>query len=248
MQLFLKKALRMRLLLFAVFFSPGLSLFGQSKQVCFSFDDLPVVSYGITDTVYQKNLIDKLIVSLVSNKIPAIGFVNESKLFDRNGINRFQVELLNSWVDNGLDLGNHTYSHPDYNSASFEDFTRDILKGETITREILNSKGRSVRYFRHPFLHVGNTKARADSLNGFLFDHGYRVAPVTIDNEDYLFASAYEKSARKKDKKLMTKIGHDYVTYMEMKLKYFESKNSSIRKSRGLQKMNRRIRKRAMDY
>jgi len=28
-------------------------LFAQKKQVCFSFDDLPVVNYGITDSVYQ---------------------------------------------------------------------------------------------------------------------------------------------------------------------------------------------------
>lgn len=218
----------MRLSLFAVLFFAGLPLFGQSKQVCFTFDDLPVVNYSITDTVYQKDLIDKLVVSLVRNKIPAIGFVNEIKLYDNDVINRFQLELLNSWVDNGLDLGNHTYSHPDYNSVSFEDFTRDLIKGETITRNILNSKGRSVRYFRHPFLHTGNTKARADSLNDFLFKKGYLVAPVTIDNEDYLFASAYYKAGRKNDKELMSQIGHDYITYMEKKLKYFEREADSL--------------------
>lgn len=218
----------MRLSLFAVLFFPGLSLFGQPKQVCFTFDDLPVVNYGISDTVYQKDLIDKLVVSLVKNKIPAIGFVNEIKLYDNDVINRFQLELLNSWVDNGLDLGNHTYSHPDYNSVSFEYFTRDLIKGETVTRNILNSKGRSVRYFRHPFLHTGNTKARADSLNDFLFKKGYLVAPVTIDNEDYLFASAYYKAGRKKDKELMSQIGHDYITYMEKKLKYFEIQSDSL--------------------
>ena len=217
-----------RLLIFIVLFFSGLVSSGQSKQVCFSFDDLPVVSYGLSDTVYQKGIIDKLIVSLVRNKIPAIGFVNEIKLHDNDVINRFQLELLNSWVDNGLDLGNHTYSHPDYNSVSFEVFTQDLIKGETITRNILNSKGKSVRYFRHPFLHTGNTKARADSLNYFLFKKGYLVAPVTIDNEDYLFASAYYKAGRKKDKELMSQIGHDYITYMEKKLKYFEIQSDSL--------------------
>ena len=217
-----------RLFSFIILFISGLVSYGQSKQVCFSFDDLPVVNYGISDTVYQKGIVDKLIVSLVRNKIPAIGFVNEIKLYDKDGINRFQLGLLNSWVDNGLDLGNHTYSHPDYNSVSYEDFTRDVVKGETMTRTILNSKGRSLRYFRHPFLHTGNTKARSDSLNRFLLDNGYLVAPVTIDNEDYLFASAYEKAGRKKDKELMTQIGHDYISYMEKKLKYFEIQSDSL--------------------
>jgi peptidoglycan/xylan/chitin deacetylase (PgdA/CDA1 family) len=196
--------------------------FGQVKQVCFSYDDLPVVSYGISDTGYQKYLMDKLILSLRRNKIPAIGFVNEGKLFGDKGVNQFQVELLKSWVSAGLDLGNHTYSHPDYNSASFNDFTRDVLKGETISKEIAKSMGKSIRYFRHPFLHVGTTKAKADSLESFLRVNGYLPAPVTIDNDDYLFALAYKRAIANEDSSLSLKIGHDYIIYMENKLRFYE--------------------------
>jgi peptidoglycan/xylan/chitin deacetylase (PgdA/CDA1 family) len=212
----------MKILTFLILIIPGLLSFGQKKQVCFSFDDLPVVSYGVTDTIFQKNLIDKLVLSLKDNKIPAIGFVNEIKLYNNQGIIRFQVELLKKWADNGSDLGNHTYSHPDYNVESFNDFSQDILKGETVTKEILNSKNKSIRYFRHPFLHVGNTKVKADSLSDFLSDHGYITAPVTIDNEDYLFALAYSRAKIKADTNMMIKIGHDYIDYMESKLKYYE--------------------------
>jgi peptidoglycan/xylan/chitin deacetylase (PgdA/CDA1 family) len=195
---------------------------GQQKQVCFSFDDLPVVNYGITDSVFQKNLMGKLILSLKTYKIPAIGFVNEKKIYDKDGIIQYQVDLLKHWADNGLELGNHTYAHVDYNSTTFNEYSSDILKGETITKEILNTHGRSIRYFRHPYLHVGNTKAKADSLSSFLVNQGYHVAPVTIDNEDYLFALAYKRAMEKKDAGLMRQIGHDYIHYMEMKLIYFE--------------------------
>lgn len=212
----------MKILLLFILIIPGLLSFGQKKKVCFSFDDLPVVTYGITDPDFQKNLIDKLILSLKSNKIPAIGFVNEAKLFNNQGKIQFQVDFLNNWVDNGLDLGNHTYSHPDYNTTSFKNYSTDILKGETVTKEILNKKNKSIKYFRHPFLHVGNTKEKADSLSNFLHNHGYIVGPVTIDNEDYLFAKAYKKAIEKTDTKMMIKIGHDYLDYMESKLKYFE--------------------------
>lgn len=212
----------MKILAFFILIIPGILSFGQKKQVCFSFDDLPIVSYGITDTSFQKNLIDKLVLSLKNNKIPAIGFVNETKLYNNQSIIQFQVELLNKWAGNGLDLGNHTYSHSDYNTKSFNDFSQDILKGETVTKEILNSKNKSIKYFRHPFLHVGNTKAKADSLSNFLFNHGYIAAPVTIDNEDYLFALAYKRAIVKGDTNMMIKIGHDYIDYMERKLKYYE--------------------------
>ena len=106
-----------------------------------------------------------------------------------------------------MDLGNHTFSHPDYNSVAFKDYSEDILKGETITKKILHKKGKSLRYFRHPFLHVGNSKIKADSLSDFLLKKGYKVAPVTIDNDDYLFALAYKRAAVKKDTKIYYKIG-----------------------------------------
>ena len=197
--------------------------FGQRKEVCFSFDDLPVVSYGMPDTVFQKELFDNLISGLNQNRIPAVGFVNEKKLFNSEGnLNEFQVRLLQTWSDHNLELGNHTFSHPDYNLTSFKDFTQDILKGEIITKKILFIKGKTIRYFRHPFLHLGNTKEKTDSLDNFLSDHGYTTAPVTIDNEDYLFAVAYKRAKVKNDTLLTKQIGNDYINYMWKKLKYYE--------------------------
>jgi peptidoglycan/xylan/chitin deacetylase (PgdA/CDA1 family) len=216
-----------RLSIIVLLFSVILS-FGQKKQVCFSFDDLPVVSYGITDTTFQKDLTDKLIQSLRKNQIPAIGFVNEKKLYGSEGINRFQYSLLESWVKNGLDIGNHTYSHPDYNSVSFEEYSQDILKGETLSKLLLRNHGKTISYFRHPFLHVGNSKAKADSLDKFLLSHGYKVAPVTIDNDDYLFALAYKRAKVKNDITLMEQIGRDYIGYMEKKLLYYEIQSNKL--------------------
>jgi len=218
----------MRIFPFFVLLFSGLLAFGQQKQVCFSFDDLPVVSYGITDTVFQEKLVNQLANSLNNNKIPAIGFVNESKLYNNEGVNQFQVKLLKIWVNSGLDLGNHTFSHPDYNAVSFQDYSADILKGETISRKILNDIGKSIKYFRHPFLHVGNSKVKADSLSDFLLKKGYQVAPVTIDNEDYLFALAYKRAAVKKNTGLMRQIGGDYVNYMEKKLNYYNNQANRL--------------------
>lgn len=218
----------MKAFTFYILLLPGLLTFGQMKFVCLSFDDMPVVSYGITDTVFQKALMDKLIFSLKSNRIPAIGFVNEKKLHEKGNINPFQVKLLKSWIDSGFDLGNHTYSHPDFNSVSIEEYTQNILKGEIISKELLASRGKSMKYFRHPFLHVGNTKFKADSLETFLSNRNYTVAPVTIDNEDYLFALAYKRAKVGNDVMLMVQIGRDYVDYMEEKVKYYEKQSNAL--------------------
>ncbi len=197
--------------------------FAQPKQVCFTIDDLPVVSYGVNDTANLRDITNRITASCHRNKIPAIGFVNEGKLYSNDQLSGFQVSLLQRWLDQGLELGNHTYSHPDFNSLSFAAFTEDIVKGETVTRSLLQKKGSTLRYFRHPFLHAGHTQARADSLTQFLTARGYTVAPVTIDNEDYVFAQAYKRALTKKDAALATRIGNDYITYMEQKLLYYEN-------------------------
>jgi peptidoglycan/xylan/chitin deacetylase (PgdA/CDA1 family) len=204
-------------------------MFGQKKQVCFSFDDMPVVSYGISDSVYQQQLMNKLVASLNRHNIPAIGFVNGKKLYDSNSTRLpFQTEILRSWLKNGLELGNHTYSHPDYNKQPFADFKNEIIKNELVLGDVLAEKGKSLHYFRHPFLHVGNTKEKADSLDAFLKEHGYRVAPVTIDNEDYLFAVAYKHASVKNDTVLMRQIRNDFVEYIEKKVAYYEKHSQAL--------------------
>jgi len=207
---------------------PCLFLSGQKKQVCFTFDDMPFVYYGITDTVIQKTLMHKLVTSLTVNKIPAIGFVNEKKLYDNDSLNRFQLSLIREWIENGLELGNHTFSHPDYNTMSFKDYSSDVIKGEIQTRKLLEANGKKLIYFRHPFLHVGDNKEKADSLENFLTERGYTVAPVTIDNEDYLFALAYHRAKAGNDTLLMKRIGSDYIDYMERKVKYFEHESIAL--------------------
>jgi peptidoglycan/xylan/chitin deacetylase (PgdA/CDA1 family) len=211
--------------IFIILFLLGLTilpLYAQKKQISFTLDDLPLVNYGMNDTIYQEAVLNDLKNTLIKYDIPAIGFVNEHKLYSRKKINGFQVRLLMKWVENGLDLGNHTFSHPDYNKVPFDAFTEDVLRGEIITKEILAKHGKSIKYFRHPFLHMGNTKSKADSLIGFLEKHHYKIAPVTIDNDDYLFALAYHRAFLKKDSALMAQISFDYIDYMEKKLLYFE--------------------------
>lgn len=198
------------------------SSIAQQKNVCFTVDDLPFISYGIEDSSYQTNLIQKLVSSFLKNGIPAIGFVNEYKLYSENKLIPYKRELLEIWINNGLELGNHTYSHPDYNNTNIKEFGEEILKGEKNIKELVLNTGRELKFFRHPFLHTGSTKEKEDSLNDFLKSHGYITAPVTIDNADYLFAAAYKRAGDKQDTALQEKIGTDYVLYMEKKLKYFE--------------------------
>jgi peptidoglycan/xylan/chitin deacetylase (PgdA/CDA1 family) len=196
------------------------------REVCVTFDDLPVV--GTRDLATQQEITKKLLHSITSNKVPAIGFVNENKLLDGGVEDERRVILLQQWLDAGLDLGNHSYSHPDLHSTPLEIFEADVARGEATIRRLLNRRGKTLRYFRHPFLHAGRDLETQKQLTGFLASRGCRVAPVTIDNSDWIFASAYMKAVERADKEMMERIASAYLPYMEKKFDYYETQSRSL--------------------
>ena len=196
------------------------------RQVCVTFDDLPVV--GTRDLAAQQDITKRLLHSITSNKVPAIGFVNENKLLDGGVEDERRVTLLQEWLNAGLDLGNHSFSHPDLHSTPLEAFEADVIRGEATTRRLLNRRGKTLRYFRHPFLHAGRDLKTQEQLTAFLASRGCRVAPVTIDNSDWIFASAYMKALERADKEMMERIASAYLPYMERKFDYYEKQSRSL--------------------
>jgi len=202
--------------------------FGQTKEICLTFDDMPVVGLRQTDIHSQRLIIDKLTGTINRYSIPAIGFVNAGRAYQNGVPDSQKVDLVNRWLNAGLEIGNHTWSHIDYNKVSCREYTTDIMKGESLIKELAKNHSKSLRYFRHPFLHRGNTKEKVDSLATFLAAHGYREAPVTIDNADYIFNAAYDSAIAGKDTNLMKTIGAEYIAYMEKKLVYFENQSQKL--------------------
>lgn len=220
----------MKLIAIAIF-SAGLAIvsFGQqtTRTVSITIDDLPVVSTR-SDLKNRQQITKKLLAHIKKAKVPAIGFVNENKLYAKDKRNEKQIDLLRLWVAAGLDLGNHTFSHRSLNRIELADYEADLLKGETITKELLKTKAREMRFFRHPFLQTGRTMEIKEKFDTFLEEHGYTIAPITFDNADYIFSRAYDIAFDKKDKKLMKQVGDAYIPYMEAKLEYWERQSVKL--------------------
>ena len=171
---------------------------GRAQTVALTFDDLPVLGKAISTDAATK-ITHKLLMKLQRNRLPAIGFVNENKLegFDRAR----RVALLSAWLDAGMDLGNHTYSHLSLTSSPLDAYIIDVERGETVTRFLLAERGQMPRWFRHPYLETGPTLAVRQQFEDWLAAHGYRVAPVTMENTDWLFALPYDDAILRRDRK-----------------------------------------------
>lgn len=197
----------------------------QTRRITVTIDDLPTVSATGNEINEAERITRELLAALVRHKVPAVGFVNERKLLTNGAQDPRRVALLQQWLDAGLDLGNHTYSHPDLHTTPIADFEREILAGEKVTRPLLRKAGKSLKYFRHPFLHTGRDAETRARLDAFLKKHGYLVAPVTVDNYDYMFARAFDRAIAAADKQ---KVATTYLEYMESMVAFYEQQSQAI--------------------
>ena len=87
--------LKMRLFFLCILLlSPFISANGQDRQVCFTVDDLPTVSYGIGGNEHRQHITRGLVDAFVRHQVPAIGYVNESKLYVDGTLDSAEVQLL----------------------------------------------------------------------------------------------------------------------------------------------------------
>ena len=192
-----------------------------AKTMAITFDDLPKSS-GMDDLESVRRTTDAILAVLKAHKAPAVAFVNEGKLYAGPAMVAERAALLQSWVSAGVPLGNHTYSHFDLNDVPLEKYQDDIVRGErTSTRLMRGAPG--PRWFRHPYTHTGPTREIKEALEKFLAGRGYRIAPFTIENSDWVFSAAYAKATRGGDDALAGKIRGAYLEHTDTMLDWYES-------------------------
>lgn len=174
------------------------SVFAQApapdRRVAITIDDGPVVN-EMTDLDRFQRITAGLIQSFQAEQVPVTMFVNEVQL-NVPGQRDARAAALDQWLDAGFDLANHSYSHPSANQVSFERFTDDVVRGEVITRAVLERRGKTLAWFRFPYLHAGRDPASHGQILGFLESRGYNVAPVTVDYADYAFAGPFTRELK----------------------------------------------------
>lgn len=193
------------------------------RAVALTFDDLPGVFLD-TSLATARAANERLVATLDRAGAHATGFVNEDKL--RGSDER--AALLELWLDRGLDLGNHTWGHPDLHRIPLADYQAAVLRGERVTRELMAERDRAPRFFRHTFLHTGRDTATRNGFERFLAGHGYRVAPVTVDNYDYVWARAYDRALTGADTARASRVAREYVAYMDTVFGFYEAQSRAL--------------------
>lgn len=153
--------------------------------------------------------------TLNANSIKAALFVIGRNIDSDEG-----KQLLAPWNQAGHLIGNHTYSHRNYNaSPTIEEYQQDILRAESLLKDFPRFR----KYFRFPMLKEGDTAAKRDVMRTFLERNGYRNGHVTIDNSDWVI-----------DQRLTTRLKNDasadvkpyrdyYMAHMWARAEYYDA-------------------------
>src|ERR1700728_4584327 len=204
----------LRILFSSFLLLSGLCLLCSAQKLAITFDDLPLngaLPPGVTRAETTKNVLEILKKRHVP---PVYGFINAKKLEG----NADGAEALKLWAA-AEPVGNHTYSHMDLEQNPAEAFEREIEENEPAL-ELLARKAGSGQvgsvgdwhWFRYPYLHEGDTVEKRRAVRAHLTAHGYRIAQVTLDWEDYLWNTAYARCVAKGDTKSMEWLRSSYLS------------------------------------
>lgn len=157
------------------------------RRVALTFDDLPMTGAGACDPAKVREVTRKLTAGLEARSIPAAGLASPGRACVTEPLLR---ETLGRWREIGAVIGNHSATHPDLNETTIEAYLADVDRGQALIEAAV---GVEPRWFRPPYLHSGDEPRKKAALEAHLVERGYRWAPVTVDNQEWVYAAVYER-------------------------------------------------------
>ena len=197
------------------------------RQVTITIDDLPASDAESMNAATLTEMTSKLLAALRQQNVPAVGFVNEVKLYKTGEVDA-RIKVLNMWLDSGFELGNHTFRHTSLNRAGLQAWEDDTIQGEPVIKLLLAQHKMKLRYFRHPYLDTGADLQTRREAEAFLSRRGYLIAPVTVDGWDWNFAGVYEDAKRRGDTAVMQEVVRSYLSHHDAMFAYCEQLSRDV--------------------
>jgi peptidoglycan/xylan/chitin deacetylase (PgdA/CDA1 family) len=199
-------------------------------EVAITVDDLPYAGATHTltpaDAATAREINRALLKAFARRHVPAIGFVNQrtAELIGADS----GAQVLRTWTAPGFDLGNHLYSHPDVNKLTLVEAEDEILRGEPMIDAALARVGRKPRFLRFPYNQAGDTAEKRDAIAAFMVERGYRLAPCTIENQDYDFNPAYVLALSRHDAATAARIRAAYLDFTAAEIDWYTKIDTQV--------------------
>ena len=178
----------------------------RGQQVALTFDDLP--AHGpLPQGMSREDVASRIIGILKTAQSPPIyGFVNAKRIDEDPST----AQVLKLWRAAGFPLGSHSFSHMDLDTNSVGAFEQDVLANEPTLKKYMDSA--DWHWFRYPFLHEGDTLEKRKAVTEFLTAHGYRIAEVTLNFDDYAYNEPYARCMQQANQDSLSWLQNSYLS------------------------------------
>ena len=191
-------------------------------QVAFTFDDLP--AHGpLPPGMARPDVVKSILATLKRENMPPVyGFVNGFRVAQYP----YQIHILQAWIAAGNPLGNHTWSHPELDTMSAAAYESNIQRNESLLRRVDPHGG--WHWFRYPFLEEGNTIEKREAVRGWLEEHDYRIAEVSMDFQDYLWSDVYARCVVKHDEPAIRSLHDSYLASADESIRVYRELSQKL--------------------
>jgi peptidoglycan/xylan/chitin deacetylase (PgdA/CDA1 family) len=181
----------------------------RAQDVAITVDDLPAHS-ALPSGVTRVDVAREVLAALKAARVRSVtGFINGVQLAREPQ----SAPVLQMWRDAGYPLANHTWTHLDLRRVGPEAFEADIARNEALLPG-------QAKWLRYPFLVEGDAPEARAHVRGWLKDHGYRVASVTLSFEDWAFNEPYARCLAKDDTAAAAELEARYLAWAKASLAY----------------------------
>ena len=169
---------------------------------------------AIKQTAQERN--QSILDTFNKHSIKAAGFVVGRNIEAQEG-----KDVIAAWDKAGHLIGNHTYSHRDFNApkAEVKAYSEDILRAEALLKDFPRFR----KYLRFPMLKEGDTAAKRDGMRAFMMQNGYRNGHVTIDNSDWAIDQRLVARLKKDPNADLKPYRDFYLEHMWARAEYYDS-------------------------
>jgi peptidoglycan/xylan/chitin deacetylase (PgdA/CDA1 family) len=183
------------------------------SRIAITIDDLPYVMPSRTSPQEGLRYVKRINTALNDHGIVATGFAVGQQITPKT------IPALRAFADAGHTIGNHSWSHPDYDTLTPTEFRTETARTDEILTEWISTP----RYYRFPYLREGETEQAKHAAKQVLAELGYRNVPVTIDNDEWQFNADYFDALDRGDATLAAKVARLYIAHMQERTAHFQN-------------------------
>lgn len=159
--------------LFLCLFITFFSVFIQAQEIAITIDDVPRSDSRLFS---GEERTQKLIANLEkANVADVLLFVTTSNITEKS------KKRVETYVDAGFHLGNHSHKHFSANKTDLETYLTDISTAHYELKGFENV----LPFYRYPYLHEGADRNTRDRIRQHLQNMDYKNGYVTVDNYDW---------------------------------------------------------------